>query len=94
MNKQTYIDDLKSKAHSIDQKLAAARKRLEAGEGAATIKALKEIAWLETRHKDLAARLKAAESKHAEGWSEWHKGLREDLDGVADTLERLIVKNT
>jgi len=94
MNKQTYIDDLKSTARSIDQKLAAARKQLEGGEAAASADALKEVAWLETRHKDLTARLKQAESKHAEDWSEWHKGLREDFDGVIDSLERFIVKQT
>ena len=92
MNKQTYIDDLKSTARVIDKKLADARKRFESGETAPTADALKEITWLETRHKDLTERLKKAEAKHAEGWSEWHKGLREDFDGVIDTLERLIVK--
>lgn len=94
MSKQTYIDDLKSGLSQIDQKLAATRKHLEAGDGSATVEALKEISWLETRHKDLVDRLEKAESHHAEDWAEWHKGLREELDGVFDTLERLIVKNS
>lgn len=94
MSKQSYIDDLKSKAHSIDKRLAAARKRFESGEVVETVLALKEIAWLETRHKDLAERIKAAETNHAEEWSEWHTGLRKELDGVLDMLERIIVKHT
>lgn len=93
MSKQTYIDDLQSRARSIDQKLATARKNIESGEAPATVDALKEIAWLETRQKNLLERLKEAESKHAEDWSEWHKGLREDLDGVLDMIERLIVRH-
>lgn len=94
MNKQTYNDDLISSAQQIDQKLAAARRRLEGAEGAEAVKALKEIGWLETRHKDLTDRLAYAETQHAEDWAEWHKGLREGFDGVIDTLERLIVKNS
>jgi len=94
MDKKTYIDDLKSKASMIDQKLATAREALERGESAPSVDTLKEVSWLETRHKDLMQRIEAAEAKHAEGWAEWHKGLREDFDGVIDTLERLIVKTT
>ena len=94
MSKQSYIDDLNSKSHSIDKRLAAARKRFESAEVVETVRALQEIAWLETRHKDLAERIEAAEANHVEEWSEWHTGLRKELDGVLDMLERIIVKHT
>lgn len=94
MEKQTYIDDLQSKARLIDRKLKAAKEAIERGDTAPSAESLKEVSWLETRQKDLIERLDAAEEKHAGSWSEWHKGLREDFDGMIDALERLIVKST
>lgn len=92
MIRKTYIDDLKARANEIGRKLAALRKRFEEADLGEKVALLEEIAYLETRQKDIAARLAEAEKISEADWPAWQQGLREDLEGVADAIERLAIK--
>ncbi len=88
----TYIDDLKAKLHDIDMRLRDKRRAIENGPIEERAAALAELERLEIRREEISRRLLEAEAKGADNWSELHKGFREEVDGLADTIERWILR--
>lgn len=92
MTGKSYIEDLVAKLQDVDQQLERARKTIEQGRASEKAAAIAQLTKLEARHKGLAERIGAAKEKHAEDWSDLHKGFQEDIDGLKDTLESWIMQ--
>ncbi|PRX35287.1 hypothetical protein SAMN05216257_102237 [Meinhardsimonia xiamenensis] len=88
----TYIDDLKAKLHDIDMRLRDQRRAIENGPVEERAAALAELERLELKREEISRRLLKAEAEGADKWSELHKGFREEIDGLTDTIERWILR--
>lgn len=87
--KSDYIDELKGQLRRLETSMASARQRLEAGALKDRPDAAGDLAVLESRHGELAARIAEAEKDDAEDWSNLHSGLQEQIDGIRETLSRM-----
>lgn len=88
----SYIDHLNQRLDAIESALERERDRLDAAPADDKAEALTSLSHLEQRYKTVQARLRKAQSNHAETWSDAHAGFREELDGIADSLEKLLTK--
>ncbi|KNG94590.1 hypothetical protein [Pseudaestuariivita atlantica] len=91
MTHTSYLDHLESRLKEIERALARENKTLEHGDIPDKVEALESLTKLEQRRRRLEERLETAREKHSETWSEAHAGFREELDGIEDTIEKLIL---
>lgn len=94
MTDSGYVKQLERKLEEVDQSLAQARGKMEEAGGDVAEKALHELSELEMRRKSAAERLEAAKQAHAEDWSTLHASFREELDGIADTVEKWFLRHS
>lgn len=92
MKEYTYISRLQRRLKEVERSLDMEHQKLSEGDLPDKVAALKSLARLQARHKSLEERLEKARENHAENWSDIHAGLREELDGIADAIEKLIVR--
>jgi hypothetical protein len=88
----SYIDHLNQRLGAIESALERERDRLDAAPLEDKVEALTSLSHLKQRHKTVQERLRKAQHNHAETWSDAHAGFREELDGIADSLESLLTK--
>jgi hypothetical protein len=93
MNAVNYLEDLAAKLKAIDAKIELARRRLDSGEPSDAVKAAGELAVLEAKHRDFAAKIEEAKARHTENWSLIHTELAEDYDAIMNNLENWITRH-
>jgi Tfp pilus assembly protein PilO len=92
MTHMSYIDHLTQRLDAIETALERERERLDAAAVEDKVEAVTSLSHLKQQYKTVQERLRKAKRDHAETWSDAHAGFREELDGIADTLERLLTK--
>jgi hypothetical protein len=87
-----YIEHLEAKLRDVDRGIKLTQSRFESCEPELKTKELAELSRLKMRRDELAQRIEWAKSEGAEGWSNLQKSLRAEADGLADALERLLLR--
>lgn len=91
---ETYIEHLARRLAELHAGMAQARRRLEQGGTPAKVEALEELSALEVRRRAVADKMEKAKDAGAEEWSDLHMSFREELDGLARSVENLMLKHS
>jgi len=87
-----YVQHFEVQLGQVDKKLAKAQAAFETGNLEQKAEALAELTRLRQRHDELVERIGGAKEDGATDWSTLHTSFREEIDGLADTLERFITR--
>jgi uncharacterized protein (DUF3084 family) len=93
MTKLDYLEQLEGQLEEIDAGLQRAETALAEGRTGEREKALAELADLRLRRDAIEKRIEEAKSKGADAWSDLHVSFREEMDGLADTVERFLTRH-
>jgi len=88
MTGTNYLDMLTNQMNALDLEITKARHKMELDAIQAKAEGLKQLAALQGQQVELAERIKQATAEHAEAWTDFHKGMQMELEGLRQTFEK------